>query len=52
MLGTAGTECGGAQCRELKVANDNLRAELKAVNDNYGILRKELDELKRAAGKR
>lgn len=34
--------------KELKAANDNLRAGLKAANDNYQELRRELDALKAA----
>ncbi|WP_334146227.1 tail fiber domain-containing protein [Hyphomicrobium sp.] len=32
--------------KELKADNDNLRAELKAANDNYQDLRREIDALK------
>lgn len=34
--------------KELKADNDNLRAELKAANDNYGDLRREIDALRAA----
>ena len=34
--------------QELKADNDNLRAELKAANDNYDELRREIDALKAA----
>jgi hypothetical protein len=38
--------------RDLKAANDNLRQQLKAANENYVGLKNEIEELKKAVGRR